>query len=63
MEFSIRRTSTYWRKEPPCDEAVKKDSDWVVQINTLEDLVNFSHKYGQLILNEDFIEIYDDYRE
>ena len=39
---------------------------WVVEIETLDDLVEFSKKYGELVLNfKDCleIEIYDDYRE
>ena len=36
---------------------------WHVEINSLEELVNFSNKYGTLVFNEDTIEIYDDYRE
>lgn len=44
---------------------------WVVDINTLEDLIKFTKKYGELILAENSwrsreflsLEIYDDYRE
>jgi hypothetical protein len=36
---------------------------WVVDIDSLEDLNKFSHKYGSLIFDEENIEIYDDYRE
>ena len=43
---------------------------WFIDINTLEELINFKNKYGELVLqnsiyNEDIIviEIYDTYRE
>jgi len=32
-------------------------------IDTLEELMGFVKEYGQIILDEDTIEIYDDYRE
>lgn len=34
-----------------------------IEINTLEELIEFSNKYGDLIVSENRIEIYDDYRE
>jgi hypothetical protein len=36
---------------------------WFIQINSLEELRYFVNKYGKLIISEDEIEIYDDYRE
>ena len=36
---------------------------WCVQINSLKQLVEFSKKYGELVLKEDSIEIYDTWRE
>ena len=44
---------------------------WLIEINTLEELMEFCNKYGSLIVETDFyfgdgnntIEIYDDYRE
>ena len=41
--------------------------DWnqevTVEINTLEDLLAFQKKFGQIVLSDNEIEIYDDYRE
>ena len=34
-----------------------------IEINTLEELVAFSEKWGNLIISPKTIEIYDDYRE
>jgi hypothetical protein len=34
-----------------------------IEINTVEELVAFSKQWGQLIINGDSIEIYDDNRE
>ena len=34
-----------------------------VEINSLEDLLQFAKKFGKLIIDENTIEIYDDYRE
>lgn len=44
---------------------------WIININTLEELIKLQNKYGDLILGEEddwkdikyFIEIYDGYRE
>ena len=35
----------------------------IVEINTLEELMNFVEENGSIILSEDTIEIYDWYRE
>ena len=47
---------------------IKRDIEregWLIVINSLEQLVDLSKKYGELIINadENEIEIYDDYRE
>lgn len=46
---------------------IKRDLErigWTVKLNSLKDLVEFSKKYGELIISESpSIEIYDDYRE
>ena len=34
-----------------------------IEINTLEELIEFSEKYGGLIIEKGYIEIYDTYRE
>jgi hypothetical protein len=42
---------------------------WVININSLEELLSFYKKYGQLVISSSYfnrqpeIEIYDDYRE
>jgi hypothetical protein len=34
-----------------------------IEINSLEELISFSNKFGGVIINDGSIEIYDDYRE
>ena len=80
MIFEIKRTSQWFfdKNRPPCDGAFSKDNCWVIELNTLEDLLNFQNEIGEEIvignLNDSFgenkdtgikhyIEIYDDYRE
>lgn len=36
---------------------------WGININSIDQLIELSKKYGELIFDEDEIEIYDDYRE
>lgn len=38
-------------------------SQYEIEINTLEELVRFTREYGEIVLDENYIEIYDDYRE
>jgi len=40
-----------------------KIEDAEVEINSLEQLMEFVSKYGEIVLSNDAIEIYDDYRE
>lgn len=47
-----------------------EDEDWFIEINTLDDLIKFQQKYGDIIIQDGFmnpdikeIEIYDSYRE
>jgi hypothetical protein len=46
---------------------IRKASDWKykseLEINTLEELINFVEENGEIILDEDEIMIYDDYIE
>ena len=75
MKFIVSRTST-GRK--PCKEAKKAEKSdgfdypniWTIEIDTLEELINFVKKYGTIIIDDSGeksvpfeIEIYDDYRE
>jgi hypothetical protein len=67
-----------WHYRFPCDEAyvasheyAYRDTDgavcywntYEVEIGSLQDLVEFSKKYGEIIISVDTLEIYDDYRE
>jgi len=69
MLFEIHRASDD-SDESPCEEARKvcrpdaKGGDyWQVEINTIEELVAFSKKYGNLVFDPRSIWIYDDYME
>lgn len=69
MKFAVTRTSD-WRKESaPVPEAVRGGLDeygenvWYVEIPDLESLVAFAKTHRRIILRNDEIEIYDDYRE
>lgn len=78
MNFIVYRTSNHVDK--PCEEATMKKTGlesqnqpgegWTVEINSIEDLVDFTDKYGNIIIKsrdtfhpESSIEIYDDFRE
>ena len=76
MKFIVSRTSLWSRdnNDSPCEEAKAKRLEnnrvWTIEINTLEELINFRKKYGEIILTistypeiDNEIEIYDDYRE
>lgn len=81
MKFILTRTSLTNRqsiKKPPCEESIQDDyvtkqgtyKNWTVELNTLEDLLNFVNKVGEKIIIEKWqtkeqyeIEIYDDLRE
>ena len=74
MEFEIKRTSVFCDNKKPCKESKKiyTKNDHIcykIEINTLEELIKFSNKYGKLVFASKageglpYIEIYDDYRE
>lgn len=71
MEFRIIRSSQFSDEKPRNVKGIyKKDDNWYIKINTLEELLTFYEKYGDLIISENWdnekemqIEIYDDYRE
>jgi len=44
-------------------EFYKIDNDLTININSLDDIINLSKEFGELVINENTIEIYDDYRE
>lgn len=68
MKFIISRTSE-WGDSSPCAEAKKtgfliaeKHSNkkteieaWTVDFDSIEDLVNFSKKYGNLMINNELL--------
>ena len=39
------------------------DDDISIEINSLEELVSFTNKYGHVVFSEDTITIYDDWME
>lgn len=83
MKFEISRVSE-WHDKSPCEEAYSQEVEffayegepnpqtvWFIDINTLEELMAFCTKYGDLVLRPSTwriadvpsLEIYDDYRE
>ena len=78
VEFLISRTCNIYKcgsNKKPCEKAFRKkiagEEEWVVKINSLDELLCLSEDLGSLILetpgkfgsNIPGIEIYDDYRE
>lgn len=71
MEFRVVRSSQFSDEKPRnVKEIYKKGDNWYIKINTLEELLAFENKYGNLIISKNWdnqeemqIEIYDDYRE
>ena len=82
--FRVEKTSLRGSTEKPCAEAVLQATPemtddacteprevWVVTIDSLDAMITFRDKYGELILDHDpgfpqlpdSIEIYDDWRE
>jgi hypothetical protein len=83
-EFRVEKTSLRGSPGKTCDEAILKETPemtdeghikpcevWVVNMESLDELITFRDKYGELILDHDpsfpqipdSIEIYDDWRE
>jgi hypothetical protein len=83
-EFRVEKTSLRGSTEKPCNEAVLKETPetsdegsielrqvWVITMDSLDEMITFRDKYGELILDHDpsysqipgSIEIYDDWRE
>jgi hypothetical protein len=83
MKFVVTRTSDWNDNKVPCAKAkreiitnnksgedYRERNVWTIELNTLEELINFTNKYGRIVieeywLNDKFkeIEIYDGYRE
>ena len=53
-----REKNTSWGEWHYC-----REKDPKIEINTLEELIIFTKKWGSIILTEDQIEIYNDYSE
>lgn len=82
MKFLVKRTSVWDRRVSPCDGAVhispepdEWQSQWELEINSLDDLWEFVNTHGDIVLSRGsladvqsgdtrlHLEIYDDYRE
>jgi hypothetical protein len=71
MEFRVTRSSQLIDEKPRNVKGIyEKGDNWYIKINTLEELIAFENKYGNLIISKNYdnqeemqIEIYDDYRE
>ena len=76
MKFFVHRTSGL-QDGKPCEEAtenVAKEAvsfwnNWTVEINSLDELIQFVEKYGTVIIDRSYdgkafvLEIYDTWRE
>lgn len=69
MKFNVIRTSDLFGSDgPPCDNAIFAGKDeyetyWQVEINSLDELLAFINKNGEIVMRKDSLEIYDTYRE
>ena len=71
MRYHITRTSDSFGEKQPCKNAVcarKYSTDkyfgyWYIEINSIPDLQELISEVGRIIIDDDSIEIYDDYRE
>lgn len=52
-----------FKKSDMKDKFYIKDKLVEIEVTSLEELISFIKKYGQIILDENSIEIYNDYRE
>lgn len=72
MIYTISRTSDWYGEKKPCEGAYLHKAgklefgevnEWHIAINSLKDLENLIAEVGSVIINEEVIEIYDEYRE
>ena len=67
MKFAITRASTPEEDTAtaPCREAVRYGDGWAININSIEELMELSTKYGDLIVSAAWneITIHDDWVE
>ena len=40
-----------------------RDKDLTIEFNTIDEIVEFTKRFGEIIIENDSIEIYDNYRE
>ena len=64
MIVSMKRAS-YYGDDPikPCEESIRINGKWVIDIKSIEQLMYLSKKYKSLIIEDGSIKIYDDYVE
>lgn len=65
FEFSIYRASDIFCETRPCDEAyqVEGGDTWFVRFETLSEVMSFIGRYGEIVMREGEIVIYDYYIE
>ena len=69
MKYIIYRTSDWFEEEKPHHRAYREigktetNSDWHIDIDTLEQLQELIEEVGTIVLSKNIIEIYDTYRE
>jgi hypothetical protein len=65
MFFKIQRASDYNKKpsKPPCNGAKWTNIGWEIEISSLEEMMKLVEREGEIILDRDYIRIYDDYVE
>lgn len=69
MIYTIFRTSDFLGENKPCEKAQETYVDelcysrYTIEINSLEELQALINEVGEIIINEDTIEIYDEFRE
>lgn len=49
--------------KPSDSQGYTIDGEPTIKIETLQELIDFSNEWGQIIVSDGHIEIYDDYRE
>jgi len=78
MEFELSTTGYFYPNEEdrmkyeklgfkfePSDylQFKKSEGNPKITLNSLDDLIKFSNEFGEIIVSDGHIEIYDDYRE
>ncbi len=62
LGFTFEPSRSFTKRDRGVDDYVISGEP-TIEIETLEDLAKFAKKWGEVILWEDSIEIYDNYRE